>query len=440
MSAVRDEWKAQAGRVCDHAIRMSLLSDGARGWTLKGSVDVPRYPDEAERRYLVDILIHHAARSVANPPDLLGLKWALLSWEVVRSVGGVVVETCEPIPVITERDIIPGSLEIKTFPEFAEGATERLSAILEKELAISSREYPQNPYLSHVNRRQLSERWAAIARNIKVVDKRGLQTATKMDVWHRLFADIHVETHQRGYPFAQEYNLDWGTELKLYREWDDSLIKKAAGVLRGRTPPRGFVVKYGKREHMRAMYKYGRVRIGSARNFKKSSSDAIQDDELKFEHQGVVMNDGAFVVMSQFTTLFPEERLERYATLTLESTSDFWLYCVSRSLAPELFSDFDEADACVVFNWGKFCPRLVRAVQGVASTSRPRAVDMDYRDPLGTVGGTDILIPVSDIKHFEYSYQNERRIVWKPRVAAELLEPLDVEVGSMRDYATLVEL
>ncbi len=55
-------------------------------------------------------------------------------------------------------------------------------------------------------------------------------------------------------------------------------------------------------------------------------------------------------------------------------------------------------------------------------------------------GGTDTRTPVSDIKHFEYAYQNERRVVWEPTAAEQVLEPILVEVDPMHEYATLIVL
>ena len=440
---VRADWKTEVGEVCDHAIRLSMVGEsvsGDRGWTLEGIVDVPSLPaNEAEWSHVGDILLREGARMSDDHLSVVaGRRWARTSWDQVPGGHGTVVEKFEPTLVITDDEII--DLKITQPPELSADAEERMSKMFERAWETSSREYPANPYLRFESRRQLSHRWASVGRNIMVVDHRGLQTASDAGMWFQLQTDILIETQWRGYPFSQESNLDWAAGSGVpQRHWDDALIERAASVLKGEKVPKGFVVKYGKAEHMRTMYEHGLVRIGSARRFKEAHSQAIQDDELKFEHRGVMVN-GSFMVMSRFSEMFPTKRIEQYATLTLKSTADYWLYCVSRSLLPELFSDFDEADACVLFNWRQFCPRLMRAVRGKASTMRPRVVDVDYRDPLGVVGGTGIPAPVSDIKDFEYAYQNERRVVWKPSAMRRALAPLDVEVGPMREYATLIEL
>ena len=60
----------------------------------------------------------------------------------------------------------------------------------------------------------------------------------------------------------------------------------------------------------------------------------------------------------------PDATEEAFVHFALETTCDFWLYCMSDALTPRMFSDFN-AEACVVLDREKFTSRLRRAWKGL---------------------------------------------------------------------------
>ena len=441
LEVVRQDWKARVGDVSEKALRVTLVSiPHSGGWTIKGTVDIPSSPfNDAERHCIGSLLVRHAQRTAGR---VFTGEFHMTRWDIVAGGKGVVVEQAGDIPTITDKDII-GEIKITTPPKPSEDQRDRLLKMLQKASEDSAREYPRNRYMRFETRAQLTKRHASISRNLMLVNHRGEQTVNASAIWARLTMDLENETQARGYPFSNMGNLAAEGGKGLPRHWNRDVVGRAADVLRGKQLPKGFVVKYGKREHMIAMYQHGRVRVGSARRFKDMCVDSIQDDELRFEHRGVEV-DGKFMFLSEYNKMPTGTPCSR-ASLTLGGDDDFWLYCVSRVLRPELFSDFGEADACVMFGWQEFYPRVVQAVRGVAETESHHQVEVDYRDPLGAFD-RDLSrklmdpIPVWAVKHFGYTYQHEHRAVWVPAAATRKLAPLDVEVGSMQGYATLLVL
>lgn len=60
-----------------------------------------------------------------------------------------------------------------------------------------------------------------------------------------------------------------------------------------------------------------------------------------------------------------------------------------------------------------------------------------YVDPLKF---NPLEVDLFTCKHFRYSYQNEIRIIWKPKEPCNELESFFIEIGNMHSYAEFIKL
>jgi hypothetical protein len=123
--------------------------------------------------------------------------------------------------------------------------------------------------------------------------------------------------------------------------------------------------------------------------------------------------------------------------LTAMSQTDFYAHCLSRTLAPELFPDFN-ADACIVIRDPQlYVERILDAFH--AQLPHPAwggdLEEVKYVDPLN-IATRQILIPIH--KHFYYARQQEMRVIWVPTHDAGELRHIDLNLGNMEDCCTLL--
>ena len=431
---------------------MVLLDDkGAPTHNVTGVVGIPRRPaNDDERQVAAGVLM----RQVPATP---GSNYAMDSWDIVQGSYGVVVEQHEPISVLTDKEIIDLKVSTPAPP------TSSLTEVPTAQHNQWEKEYLSNRYLRCEDRTELTRRLDDVVWNSLRLTKAGELDLSNDIVWHRLSMHIALEAHLRGYPLDNMANrpLDAGFKQRFS---EGEVCRGAAEVLGEKRLPRGFVVKYGKREYMRELYEEGRLQVGSASYFDKiQHNEAIRDQERKFQFKGVYfdrdtgeMRSGAiepsderykFATMYGVADALPAEqcgKLKRFRTLDIEFRRDFRLFCVSSVLLPELFSDF-EADACVIFNWRMFVPRLVNAMRFHMPNAAFAEKRVLYQDPIGAYG-TSVFdfsaqeAPIPIIKHFGYAYQRELRMTWIPTEQVAHLDPVIVTAGSLKGFGTLLEL
>jgi hypothetical protein len=220
-------------------------------------------------------------------------------------------------------------------------------------------------------------------------------------------------------------------------EFASELARKAARRLEELGADLGDVfVKFGKRKYMEMLHSYGALRIQPATYFAAiAHNDAIKDDELTIEASLDLSREEVIALVSN-----PQEvpDLLRYRVdVKLQLESDYWLYCLSSSLAPRLFIDYD-ADACVVIrDRVRFTSMLQEAsLQKLSGTTMSYSA-VEYIDPLLP---RSLTVPVAFAKHLRYSYQNEHRFCWLPPHPITKAIHCDVETGSLRDFSDLVVL
>jgi hypothetical protein len=179
------------------------------------------------------------------------------------------------------------------------------------------------------------------------------------------------------------------------------------------------------------------MRIQPASYFARTDlNGAVRDDERRLplsfalstaEIRKLVLNP------QDVPDVTPDQRVD----VSFQSPADYWIYCVTESIDPRLFVDF-EADACVVIRDRKaFAERLQLGAGRALGRVRSQAQLIEYIDPL-LPKTAKMFLPLS--KHFGYSYQSEFRFCWFPVEPLSELPSMDISIGSIEDIADLIVL
>lgn len=94
-----------------------------------------------------------------------------------------------------------------------------------------------------------------------------------------------------------------------------------------------------------------------------------------------------------------------------QSSIDYWLYCVTNSVEPRLFVDFNANSCVIVRDRARFTRMLDEATRLQLSGAAMQDDTAVYVDPLLPTSA-NILVPF--MKHFRYAYQDEHRFCWLP--------------------------
>ena len=242
--------------------------------------------------------------------------------------------------------------------------------------------------------------------------------------------------------------------------FDGDLCRRAAGVVSARGTDHDVLVKYGRREHMEALFREGRMYLNSATSYNESAhNQAVRDDERAIAFKGgyiratdpVQFYDSAHPPPESvadrgvgFRSIheLPQLRGDQCASMTIRMETDYWMFCMADVLDQRLFADF-EADCCLIIRRRPFVERVLRA-----ATFQLRNVDrylgrVQYVDPLGAwPAGIRVTrsMPIHMTKLFRYAYQREVRFAFLPRRFQERLKPRSLRIKPVSDIAEFVPL
>ena len=468
---VRREWKTRAGIPSDCAVHLHMVVGTKHGGKIqsshnfRGVVGVPSEPwDDAEREHCISLLAHKAGIS----PSCVKLD----SWKMIPGSYGVEVEHYEPFPVITEKDLLAPIKYTKSAPPDDTPVDFKQSDALYPKWR---QEYRRNPYLRLQHRKELTQRWWDIQNNIFVLSNDGRVAISNNMDWYRLLQHVVDESLARGYPLFDSCNIHQDVP-KNRRFSDGSLCAKAAAALRGERLPKGCLVKYGKRERMRELFKYGICRVAPASEYDVPRHNAaVRDKERELEFQGVGRNvhTDAFVSKAcvesgnvpedwfiqeeyEFVNMFNAGlrffgrdhvalQSDNVITIALSMITDYMLFCMSKILHPSLFSDFN-ADACVIVDAVQFMRKIYLCMTRTMPNTQVFHGHVNYQDSLGAYGIPVTIdkscesFPTQMVKTFKYAYQKEWRIAWTPKTPIDVLSPVTVEIGTLKGFAHLLEL
>ena len=187
---------------------------------------------------------------------------------------------------------------------------------------------------------------------------------------------------------------------------------------------------------MEELFYEGHLRIQPASYYTREDlNGAIRDNERRLPLSFALSRDDIQEIVlnpEDVPEVTPDQRVE----VLFQSPADYWMHCLTESVEPPLFVDF-EADACVIVrDREQFADRLRHAAQKLIG-ERCQAGPVEYVDPL-LPKRAEIFLPMA--KHFGYAYQAEYRFCWFPMTPIPELKHVDLALGSLEDIADLITL
>jgi hypothetical protein len=299
--------------------------------------------------------------------------------------------------------------------------------------------YREHRYCQHLSRQELNRRvrdvflrMLTLTPEAKIgvlgVDPEGIR-------WMELWTHVLEEMALRFGPYPSGFTREI-LHNEPFPDFAGELAARAASRLehlRGTN----VAIKFGKPEHMQALYEHGALRIQAASFYRRPDHNgAIRDDELALDISLHLDRETILKIVSNPQDV-PAAQLSQRIDVSFASKTDYWLYCVTTAVAPRLFVDF-EAHACVVIkDLRRFTHAMRQVVAPKVGRAQLKSGAVVYVDPVLPQTGM-IDVPMS--KHFRYSHQQEHRFVWLPNEPAHSLPHLDVELGSLEEYAELISL
>lgn len=306
---------------------------------------------------------------------------------------------------------------------------------------IWRRQYREDRYLRALSQAELNARIRDLILNQILLREDGNFSLIEVteDTRHlpEVFTHALEEMKLRHGPYPAGFSREVRPDLKPPPDYFGDLARKAVRAAATQPASGGALVKFGKRRHMEALFMRGELRVQPATFYSRPDLNrATQDDELRFSLSVALSRDDIVRLVANPRSV-PQHAPEQRIDIEFHARGNYWVYCVSTTVAPRLFLDFD-ADACVIIrDRAAFTKRLREAATGglrEASFASGRAT---YVDPLRP---RDSRIFVPFAKHFRYTYQSEYRFAWVPRAPVDGMAHVDLELGSLRDIAELITL
>jgi hypothetical protein len=303
------------------------------------------------------------------------------------------------------------------------------------------RQYDHRRYARHLSQQELNRRLRDVIINMLHVGADAKigpgEISDTSVVWWEKWTHMLEEMQLRHGPYPAGFTRDI-----LHSEPFPDLASELAGKAARRTASLGLTkgdvfIKFGKRTYMERLFERGAFRLQPASFFaRKDHNGAVRDDELSLEVALALSRDDIVKLVKNPQDV-PLDAPDQRVNVLFRSPTDFWLYCVTNSVEPRLFVDFD-ADACVIIrDKAAFTVRLAEAASAQLPGTRMHSGPATYIDPL-LPKEARVFVPFA--KHFGYSYQEEHRFCWLPSTPAQELAFADVEVGALRGLAELIVL
>lgn len=303
------------------------------------------------------------------------------------------------------------------------------------------RQYDRNRYARHLSQQELDRRIRDIVLNLvnltleaKIglpgVDAQGL-------IWMEKFIHVLEEMQLRHGPFPAGFTPNI-FHSEPFPNLASTRAQKAAEVYKKEAlTPESVLIKYGRRDHMERLVLDGSLRIQPASYFSRTGlNGAVRDDERRLPLSFALSREDIRKIVlnpQDVPDMTPDQRVD----IIVQSPGDYWMYCLTESIGPRLFVDF-EADACVILRDRKeFAERLFSVASATLDGAMCQAKAVEYIDPL-LPKTVEIFLPFA--KHFGYSYQSEYRFCWFPQNPARELQHVDLTLGSLKGIADLIAL
>jgi hypothetical protein len=302
------------------------------------------------------------------------------------------------------------------------------------------RQYDNHRYARHLSQPELDRRIRDVFLNLLVLTheaKIGMppisdESAVWMEKWTHVLEEMQLR--HGPYPAGFTRNI---LHSEPFPKLVSTLAQKAAETFKKNALiPGSVLIKYGQRKYMEDLFHKGCLRIQPASYYtRKDLNGAVRDDERRLPLSFALARDDIKKIVMNPQDV-PEVTPDQRVDVVFESPADYWMYCLTASVEPRLFVDF-EADACVIIrDREQFAERLRRAAE-ILGGANCQVGPVEYVDPL-LPKRAEIFLPMA--KHFGYAYQAEYRFCWFQVNPVPELKHVDLSIGSLEDVADLIKL
>ena len=302
------------------------------------------------------------------------------------------------------------------------------------------RRYYLNPYLLLCSEEELRERWNDIFANVATLTEEGKigfdldETKKSQGSMMEAFTHIVEACNSRG--GVQRDYIEMGrAELGKY-----FLSEPPPGVAMFRELPKRMsncIVKFSRREFLKPMLHGGVVRLAPASFYAKGSHlKSVRDLEtrktLRIPAVHEAMSGQTHVEYEGFNLPIEGGAI----TMPIE-VSDYYLFSACLELDRRMPTDFEADAALVIKDMARFVRSVKKAFKKSFGQADMYAGPVLYFDPF--LWRPKGFVPPEMMKHFGFSYQKEHRIVARPIDSKIASEPIFLNIGSMEDYAEIVQ-
>lgn len=303
--------------------------------------------------------------------------------------------------------------------------------------------YRMRPYLANCSPSDLVARAEEVFSNFYDVTPDGKVGALDLDnggeLWMVKLSDLRMEYARREMSILEVpelrsvfSNLPFsGSTLEMV-ERNVHLVPLAKRV--------GHICKFGRQQWLEQLLD-GKLRLHPASHYKDQKHNrARRDDELLLNIHVDPYSHDLGLLSSKLRDLLP---IREWGWIELRKPTDHYLFCVTVRYNPRLFFDFKESDfahaeACLVVNdTTAFENRLLAGVSGALPDWNVSFGPVAYYDAFCVNREFTSGRALYFLKSMRFMYQRECRLVALPPQATTTLDPLDVDIGSIRDIAEL---
>lgn len=298
--------------------------------------------------------------------------------------------------------------------------------------------YRINRDLDHLTPEELSERLHDCVNNMRTRTVRGKLGLLPMDqpaaeMWMSLFTEVLEECSLRGYPYPGPIS-NAGLRSSLEHAFDPIPDMDRVLVDFGLTT-KPFLLKYGEMKWLKPSFERGRFRIASSSYYDSyAHNHARRDTEL---HRYTRLNPRNPHAVDSARSSLSEGSLSETGWARVSCPTDYYLFSLSASYSSRLFGDFASTACLVIHEPRRFVHRVMGAVAAQLPGWNIEFDQVTYYDPV-RVNPAAIIVP--KFKPFKHAYQDEMRIVCLPPNRIDILSSIEIDVGSLADCATLVDL
>jgi len=293
------------------------------------------------------------------------------------------------------------------------------------------RMYVSNRYLSSISIYDLEKRLDHILGNLLIFSKDGslsFDQSKQMSGLVERYIHLEEEMSQR------DISIDLVNEAGKYSKKYQNIVKAIDIQINRKHITAKYLVIFGQKVYFERTIKFGKIRIKPASDYNDFDLiESVRDDELS---QTLILPKGTKLRRKMSSGEFEELNGIQSISVTNNYPTDFYIYCMSTAFQPRLFDDF-KADACIlIYDIPMFLNKFHDYLKIYYSDWLIESNNVRYFDPFFPTK----LLSIPFNKHFNYWYQSEFRIAFKPRTPVKKLEIIYPEIGSLENCCELILL